>query len=242
MLAPETQGKRARLAAETERIKAAYTRRQCGDLYSWFTPAHLFIMQDRERRVLNLLKSLELTRLEGQKILEVGCGTGYWLGEFIKWGARPENLTGIDLLSEKLVTARSIQASKVGLVQANAAYLPFPSSYFDIVLQSMVFTSILDPAMKQAVAEELLRVLKPQGLILWYDYHLNNPWNPNVRGVKKREITKVLFPGCAVKLRRLTLAPPLTRRLAPHSVFLCSFLERLPFLCTHYLGIIRKIP
>ena len=36
--------------------------------------------------------------------------------------------------------------------------------------------------MKQAVAEEMLRVLKPQGLILWYDYHVNNPWNKDVRG------------------------------------------------------------
>ena len=68
---------RARLAAETERIKAAYARRQCGDLYSWLSPSHLFIMQARERQMLKLLKSLGLTRLEEQKILEVGCGTGH---------------------------------------------------------------------------------------------------------------------------------------------------------------------
>ncbi len=138
-----------RLAAETERIKAAYGRRQCGDLYSWFNPGHLFLLQARERRVLALLKSLGLSRLPDQKILEVGCDTGYWLGEFIKWGARPENLTGIDLFAECLVTARSVQAAGVGLVQANAAYLPFFPSTFDLVLQSTVFTSILDPAMKQ---------------------------------------------------------------------------------------------
>jgi SAM-dependent methyltransferase len=235
----DTQGDRARLAAETKRIKAAYGRRQCGDLYSWFTPGHLFYIQERERRVLNLLTSQGLSRLAEQHILEIGCGTGYWLGEFIKWGARPENLTGIDLLPEKLVAARSALAAKVGLAQANAAYLPFPSGTFDLVLQSMVFTSILDAAMKQAVAGEMLRVLKPRGLILWYDYHTNNPRNPDVRGVKKREI-HCLFPGCQIRLQRVTLAPPLARLLAPYSLLLCSLLEKLFFLNTHYLGVIRK--
>jgi hypothetical protein len=34
----------------------------------------------------------------------------------------------------------------------------------------------------------MVRVLKPEGLILWYYYHVNNPSNPDVRGVKCREI------------------------------------------------------
>jgi SAM-dependent methyltransferase len=236
---PDTQGDCARLAAETERLKAAYERRQCGDLYSWFNPGHLFLMQDRERRVLNLLQRLGLSRLADLKILEIGCGTGYWLNEFVKWGARPENLTGLDLISERLVTARSVQASRVGLVQANAAHLPFSSFRFDLVLQSTVFTSILDEAMKQVVASEMLRVLRPGGLILWYDYHVNNPWNKDVQGVKKGEIHR-LFPDCQVKLQRITLAPPLSRFLAPYSFLLCSLLEKLRILNTHYLGFIRK--
>jgi hypothetical protein len=89
------------------------------------------------------------------------------------------------------------------------------------VLQSTVFTSILDVAMKQAVAGELLRVVKLKGLILWYDYHRNNPWNKDVRGVKSWEIHR-LFPGCRITLQRVTLAPPLTRVLAPHSFLLGS--------------------
>ena len=230
---------RARLAAETERIEAAYARRQCGDLDSWLSPSHLFIMQARERQMLKLLKSLGLTRLEEQKILEVGCGTGHWLGEFIKWGARPENLTGIDLLPENLIATHSRQSLKVGLVQANAASLPFCPANFDLVLQSLVFTSILDPFMKQAVAGEILRVLKPRGLILWYDYHVNNPRNPDVQGVKRAEIHR-LFSGCQIKLQRIILAPPLTRLLAPYSFLLCHLLEKLRLFNTHYLGIIRK--
>lgn len=239
MSATGTQGNPGRFEAETERIKAAYGRRQCGDLYSWFSPAHLFIMQSRERHVLQLLKSTGLVPLGAQKILEIGCDTGYWLGEFIKWGARPENLTGIDLLHEPLVRARAIQAPGVRLAQANAAALPLASSIYDLVLQSLVFTSVLDPAMKQAIAGEMLRVLKPGGFILWYDYHVNNPWNPDVQGVKKGEFRR-LFPGCRGELQRVILAPPLTRLLAPYSWLACFLLEKLRVFNTFYLGIFQK--
>uniref|UniRef100_A0A7V4G9B6 Class I SAM-dependent methyltransferase n=1 Tax=Desulfobacca acetoxidans TaxID=60893 RepID=A0A7V4G9B6_9BACT len=241
MSKPEPSKSQARLDAETARIREAYARRQCGELYSWFNPAHLFIMQERERRVLGLFKKLGLTRLSGLNILEVGCGEGNWLMELVKWGARPERLTGVDILPDRLTLARRVAAPGVGLVLANGVSLPFPAGIFDIVLQSMAFTSILDPAMKQAVAREMLRVVKPSGLILWYDYFVDNPWNPDVKGVRKGEIRR-LFPGCRVEVKRITLAPPLARLLAPYSYLLCYLLEKLRVLNTHYLGTIRPRP
>jgi hypothetical protein len=33
----------------------------------------------------------------------------------------------------------------------------------------------------------MLRILKPEGMVLWYDYHMNNPGNPDVRGGKELE-------------------------------------------------------
>src|SRR5690606_37574580 len=105
---------------------------------------------------------------------------------------------------------------------------------------SMVFTSILDPEMKQAVAREMARVCKPTGAIVWYDFHVNNPRNPHVRGVKKREIHS-LFPNHRVRLRRVTLAPPLVRRLVNVSWIGCELLEKFRILNTHYFGVLRKV-
>ncbi|MGH7266299.1 MAG: SAM-dependent methyltransferase, partial [Candidatus Rokuibacteriota bacterium] len=68
-----------------------------------------------------------------------------------------------------------------------------------------------------------------------------NPRNPDVRRVTKAEIHD-LFPGCRVALRRVTLAPPLTRLLARRARLLCHVLEQVPWLRTHYLGVIRKGP
>ena len=123
--------------------------------------------------------------------------------------------------------------------RGNAADLRFADGSFDVVFQFTVFTSILDPDLKRKVATEMVRVLKHDGLIVWYDFHINNPSNPDVRGVKKPEIVE-LFLGCTVSLRRLTLAPPIARLVAPYSWITCELLEALPWLRTHYLGAIRK--
>jgi ubiquinone/menaquinone biosynthesis C-methylase UbiE len=129
----------------------------------------------------------------------------------------------------------------VKIQQGNAAQLEFPDETFDIVLQSTVFTSVLDTVTKKQMAAEMCRVLKQDGLILWYDYHMNNPHNPDVKGVKLHEI-QTLFPDCDIRMQRITLAPPIARRVAPYSWLLCYFLSTIPLLCSHYLGVLRKKP
>jgi ubiquinone/menaquinone biosynthesis C-methylase UbiE len=224
---------------EEARIRTAYVKRH-GDLrYSWFNPGHLFMVQERERQLLAILGRHAFVPLNTKKILEVGCGTGDWLREFVKWGARPEHIVGIDLLSDRVAEAKRLCPETVEIKCGSAAALSFPDKTFDLVLQSTVFTSILDFEMKRQIASEMLRVVKEDGLILWYDYHANNPRNPDVRGVKKQEIHQ-LFIGHRITLRRITLAPPLARLIAPHSWLACYLLERVPLLCTHYLGVIQK--
>jgi len=141
--------------------------------------------------------------------------------------------------SERVAEAIQLCPTDVKIQKGNAADLQMSDQSFDVVLQSTVFTSVLDSNTKQRMASEMLRVVKQNGLILWYDYHMNNPKNPDVRGVKMREI-KRLFPDCDIRLQRITLAPPIARLLAPYSWLLCYFLSRIPWLCSHYIGVIRK--
>jgi hypothetical protein len=68
---------------------------------------------------------------------------------------------------------------------------------------------------------------------------MNNPKTSDVKGVKKKEIYE-LFPHCQIDLKRITLAPPVTRLLAHRSWLVCYLLERLKVFNTHYLGIIKK--
>ena len=230
-------------AAEEARIRKVYSKRKdtaCySDLYSCFNPGQLFMIQERERRMLGLLQQHGYEDLKSKTLLEIGCGSGHSLREFIKWGALPENIVGIDLLADRVAEARRSCPSEIKIECRSAAKLEIFDESFDLVLQSTVFTSILDSSLKQQVASEMMRVVKRSGLILWYDYHVNNPRNSDVRGVKRSEIAE-LFPGCRIELKRITLLPPLTRLLAPYSYWACYLLERLPPLCTHYLGVIQK--
>jgi ubiquinone/menaquinone biosynthesis C-methylase UbiE len=225
---------------EEARIRGAYARRGTARKeYSWFDAGHLFMIQQLERRVLAALARHGMAPLRSKHILEVGCGNGHWLREFIKWGATPENLTGIDLLPERIEQACRLSPRGIAFTRGNATELSFPDESFEIVLQATMFTSILDHAVKKKIASEMLRILNPDGVLLWYDFRVNNPWNPDVRGIEKAEIAK-LFPNCRITLERITLAPPLLRVLA-RCTWLGSYaLSAIPWACTHYLGTIRK--
>ena len=228
-----------RLQVEETRIREAYAKRKkLTSLYSCFNPGNLFITHTRERRLLQLLKQYGFASLATKKILEIGCGQGYWLREFVRFGARPENIAGIDLIPEDVKEAIRLSPPGMQIERGNAADLRFPDRSFDVVFQFTVFTSILDPEIKRKVAAEMVRVLKKDGLIVWYYFHRNNPSNPDVRGVKKLGIVE-LFPGCTVSLRRLTLAPPIARLVAPYSRITCELLEALPWLL-HSLSRGRK--
>jgi ubiquinone/menaquinone biosynthesis C-methylase UbiE len=189
--------------------------------------------------MLKLLSKFGYSSLKDNRLLEIGCGTGDLLRDFVKWGAQPENITGVDLLPDRAADASRLCPEKIKILTGDAAILPFADASFDLVIQSTVFTSVLDAGMKRLMAAEMLRVLKQNGLIVWYDYYMNNPHNADVRGVKLHEIRE-LFPECKMLLTRITLAPPLARWLARYSWLLCDVLEKIPWLCTHYVGIIRK--
>lgn len=228
-----------RAKVEEARIRTAYAKRKGNTSYSWFNPSYVFLMQEQARRMLLVLEQYGFASLDTMKILEIGCGTGHWLREFIKWGARPETITGVDLLSDRVAIARQLCPKGVQIECGSATKLGFPDGSFDLVFQSTVFSSVLDHSIRQQIAFEMLRVVKPDGALLWYDFHVDNPRNPDVQGMTKREIFR-LFPDCRVDLRRITLAPPLARFLAPYSLLTCYLLERLKVFNTHYLGVIRK--
>jgi ubiquinone/menaquinone biosynthesis C-methylase UbiE len=238
---------------EVQRISEEY-RRRARDIpagaYSLTEPVNLFFTQQRARHALALLRRLRVFPLRDKHILEIGCGGGGWLPDLESWGARRGNLAGIDLDDARVATARrrlsglrdaqgNLLAPGADIRLGDASDLPWPDASFDLVLQSTVFTSILDEGMKRAVAGEMLRVLKPRGIILWYDFFYNNPRNPHVRGVGKREIQS-LFPNCLVSLRRITLAPPIAKRIVSFTWLGALVLEKLYLLNTHYLGSIRN--
>jgi len=106
-------------------------------------------------------------------------------------------------------------------------------------MQFTVFTSILDKNMKKNISEEMIRVLRQDGIILWYDFYVNNPRNPDVKRIGKKDIYDI-FPNCEIYLKRIILAPPITRLIACRLQLVCYILEKLKIFNTHYIGIINR--
>ena len=94
-------------------------------------------------------------------------------------------------------------------------------------------------SVQQQLAAAVWRAVKPGGGVLWYDFTVDNPRNPDVRGVPVARIRQ-LFPQGQVRAQRLTLAPPLGRAVARVHPGLWSLLNTLPWLRTHVLAWVQK--
>jgi ubiquinone/menaquinone biosynthesis C-methylase UbiE len=222
----------ARLKKEYEDRKQRFVNK---NTYSWFNQANLFTLHQRQRTILTALKSKDIIGISKLKIFEMGCGSGGVLTEILNFGASPRNLFGIDLLADRLVHAKA-QLPASHFINSDGQNIPFPSHSFDLVLQFTALSSILDSNLRAQITRDMLRVLKPNGIILWYDFWLN-PTNPQTHGIRPAEI-RHLFPGCTFEFHKITLAPPLARRLVPVSWGLALFLERLRIFNTHFLVVI----
>jgi ubiquinone/menaquinone biosynthesis C-methylase UbiE len=229
-----------KMTTESKRVVEAYDRR--GGLverYSVFDPGHLLLMQSRERSVLKMLRARGLTQLAALKILDVGCGTGQWLHDLLRWGGSAENIVGVDLNVERLEKASTCLPGEIKLIVAEGSMLPFDDSCFDLLIMATVLSSVLDSDLREQIVFDAMRVLRPGGHLLFYDLAIDNPKNPDVVGISRRELMD-LFTVADCRWLRTTLAPPLGRRIASVSSTLHHLLERLPFLRTHNLGVIRK--
>lgn len=229
-------------ANEIRMIEERYARRQDltdSRLYDPLDPYVTRSRQERERAIIRCIRQAGLAPVGGRKVLEIGCGGGANLLDLVRFGFRPENLVGNELRAERLADAAAILPRSVTLLAGDAATLDLPAESFDVVLQSTVFTSILDDAFQVRLADRMWSLTRPGGGILWYDFIWNNPRNPDVRGVSRKRIHQ-LFPRGTIRSWSVTLAPPLGRRLCRLTPLLYPIFNILPLLRTHLLCWIQK--
>jgi ubiquinone/menaquinone biosynthesis C-methylase UbiE len=226
---------------ERIRVEAEYERRANeidGELYAPWHAAEVFLRTERKSVAARMLHTAGKFPRSEDQCLEVGCGAGGWFPDLLSWGPRQSDLHGIDINSERIERARELfPAADIRL--DDAVKMPWADGVFNLVVASTVFTSILDQSIRRRIANEVIRVLAPRGALLWYDFAFNNPGNPNVRGINRKEIRN-LFPELHGKIRSVTLAPPLARVIAPHSWPLATLLEAIPLLRTHLVAVLIK--
>jgi SAM-dependent methyltransferase len=219
-------------------IATQYARRDVAidaQRYSLFDAAALQAQQERLRAMLALWRTYGWYTLAERRMVEIGCGAGGNLLDLLRLGASAERLTGIELLAERAVAARGCLPAALTLIEGDATVAPIAPSSQDAVLAFTVFSSLLQDGLQARLAAEVWRWVKPGGGVLWYDFAIDNPRNPDVRGVPMRRV-RALFPEAQLVARRVTLAPPLARALARvHPALVAPLAACLPLLKTHRL-------
>jgi SAM-dependent methyltransferase len=228
--------------SEIERIRRVYRdyERDTARMNRWSQESlgAKAIIGERNDALKRMLRTEGVASLGDMRILEIGCGVGNNLRDMTGLGAKPENLYGVDILGDRIRKAKE-QYPAMTFAELNAEHLDFPDSHFDFVLAFVLFSSILSREMSENVAAEVRRVLKPDGYVIWYDFHVDNPSNEHVRGIKRADI-QALFPGYAIQARTVTLLPPLANRLGAATNILYPLMAAIPFLRTHTMALIRK--
>jgi 2-polyprenyl-6-hydroxyphenyl methylase/3-demethylubiquinone-9 3-methyltransferase len=104
-------------------------------------------------------------KLDGLKLLDVGCGGGLLAEEFARAGAK---VTGVDLSASSLAVARCHaleQGLSIEYLQATAEHLPFPAESFDVLVCCDFVEHVSDRL--DVFLIEMARVLRPGGIFLY---------------------------------------------------------------------------
>ncbi len=204
--------------------------------YEHLDAAERYLHVTRDRHLLALLRRYHLGSLAGLRILELGCGEGTLLRTLIHHGADAGRLGAVDVDVARVGRVRA-SLPDVRLVVGDIASLPYRDGAFDLAFAFTVLTSVLDGRTRRRGAAEALRVLRPGGLLIVYDFWVN-PFNRRVRPLRAAEL-RDLFAPRHVETARVTLAPPVVRALGGRPRF-CGPLESLPFLRTHLMAAVVK--
>ncbi len=131
----------------------------------------------------------------GKKVLEIGFGMGT---DLVTWQQAGAEVYGIDLTPEHLRLAQlnfTIRGQKANLQLADAADIPFPANFFDIVYSNGVLHHTPDTV---RCISEAYRVLRPGGQLVFTMYRTFSAFHL---------IYKLLFEGVwEGKLRKLGYA------------------------------------
>jgi SAM-dependent methyltransferase len=221
-------------------IREEYGRResapQCAGEYSFLNPTHVALVFDREAAILAALARHLGRGLDQATILDVGCSTGLSLALLAVYGADASRLHGVDIDADRVARGRH-QFPSLDLRVTNGHELEFEDASFDVVQQITMLSSVHSEALRRRLGGEMLRVLRPGGLLLSYDAtpvgllprmvnralaRRRRPVVSPDEGVRLTPIVPLraadlstIFPGArAVEVRRLTPYRPLVERVA----------------------------
>jgi len=133
-----------------------------GEVWNWESPAGKLRWQRRVKMLSSVLHN-------NDRVLELGCGTGYFTRELVKLKV---HVTAIDISPELIEVAKNeIKAENVSFEVQNAYEMTYGLNQFDAIIGS----SVLHHLEIEKAMTEMFRVLKPGGMIAFTEPNMLNP-------------------------------------------------------------------
>jgi ubiquinone/menaquinone biosynthesis C-methylase UbiE len=160
--------------------KAQSGRGTTGAVIHWTSPHDILVkLMGLGVNSSNSRMIVEMANIKpGDKVLDVGCGTGdltltaeTYVGMSGSAYGIDASSEGIDLARKKAKRSDSKAVFEVGLIEK----IPYPEATFDIVISRLVIHHLPDDLKRRGIAE-IFRVLKPGGLVFLADFR--PPTNP----------------------------------------------------------------
>ncbi len=207
-----------------------------GKVWNWESPAGKVRWQRRVEMLTSHLKP-------DMKILELGCGTGYFTREAARSGAQ---ITAIDISADLLEQAQNeVPLENVKFLVENAYEMSFSDNSFDTVIGSSVLHHLeIDNALK-----EIFRVLRPGGTVCFTEPNMLNPQiaiQKNIPFIKRMlgdSPDETAFFSWSLKKKMLNhgfteveikpfdfLHPSIPAFMLPVMRQFCSVLEKIPLI------------
>jgi SAM-dependent methyltransferase len=155
-----------------------------GFLYLFYVKVGKFFHRDR---------MLALRTWRGdEKVLDVGCGRGLLLAGAAKLLTAGGTATGMDIWSNEdmggnseAATRRNLEleglSDRCTLLSIPAQEMPFPEGTFDVIVSNLCLHNIYDRPTRQLALQQIVRVLKPGGVVILSDYKLTGQYAEQLR-------------------------------------------------------------
>lgn len=216
----------------SEEINKQYSKRN-SKAHLYANSPYVRAVQEELKENCNLILKNYFNDYSNLKVLEIGAGNGTNAFMFESIGFQLNNISFNELLEDRIKAIENNFPNNK-LYKGDAITIEIPEK-FDIVFQSTVFTSILSNESRVNLANKMWSLLKPGGVILWYDFVYNNPKNKDVRKVDVREVKQLFKMAGKQSIVKLTLAPPIGRRVGKlYALF------NIPILRSHILAVFQK--
>ncbi len=130
----------------------------------WYELTSAIMLGGRRRAIYDGLVRLS-EAAPGERVLDVGCGSGYFARRLARAVGTSGRIEGIDLSPESIAYATRRGPANAAFTVATAQRLPHDDDAFDVVVSSLALHHI-EPDQRPAALAEMRRVLRPGGRLL----------------------------------------------------------------------------